>query len=68
MDIEHLRALKRYTPEQIDALIARNRKGGPEFFSSQIIVQENASGSGTFDLRQTHGLNDATYRNVTAWT
>ena len=46
----------------------RARKGGPEFFSSQIIIQEEQSGSGTFDLRRTHGLSSAkSYRNVTAW-
>jgi hypothetical protein len=65
--IANLRKAKRYSAEDIDALIARNRKGGPEFFSSQIIVQENPSGSGTYDLRLVHGLSDATYRNVTAW-
>jgi hypothetical protein len=66
--IENLRKVNRYSAEDIDALIARNRKGGPEFFSSQIVVQENPSGSGTYDLRLTHGLSDATYRNLTAWT
>lgn len=67
--IKNLRGLNRYSKEQIDALIARNRKGGPEFFSSQIVVKEEPSGSGTFDLRTVHGINDAaSYRNVTAWT
>ena len=65
--IASVRKAKRYSAEDIDALIARNRKGGPKFFSSQIIVQENPSGSGTYDLRLTHGLSDATSRNVTAW-
>jgi hypothetical protein len=50
------------------ALIERQRKGGPEFFSSQIIVQEHQSGSGTYDLRMFHGLYaPQDYRNVTAW-
>ena len=66
--IANMRKAKRYTAEDIDRLIARNRKGGPAFFSSQIIVQEAQSGSGTFDLRLSHGLTDATYRNITAWT
>jgi hypothetical protein len=65
--IENLRKVNRYSAQDIDELIARNRKGGPEFFSSQIIVQENPSGSGTYDLRLVHGLSDATYRNLTAW-
>lgn len=66
--IKEMRASKRDEPKEIDALVARARKGGPEFFSSQIIVQEEQSGSGTFDLRRTHGLSGAkSYRNVTAW-
>jgi hypothetical protein len=66
--IKEMRASKRDDPKDIDALVARARKGGPEFFSSQIIIQEEQSGSGTFDLRRTHGLSGAkSYRNVTAW-
>jgi hypothetical protein len=67
--IEHLRGMTRYEPQDIDNLVAMQRKGGAEFFSSQIFVQEEQSGSGTFDLRTVHGINDAIdYRNVTAWT
>src|SRR5262245_60914886 len=66
--IASMRKARRDTAEDIDRLIARNRKGGAAFFSSQIIVQESQSGSGTFDLRLSHGLIDATYRNITAWT
>ncbi len=67
--IEKMRAANRYDKDQIDELIARNRKGGPDFFSSQIVIKEEPSGSGTFDLRMVHGLTDATsYRNITAWT
>jgi hypothetical protein len=66
--IKEMRASNRDDPKDIDALVARARKGGPEFFSSQIIIQEEQSGSGTFDLRRTHGLSGAkSYRNVTAW-
>ncbi len=66
--IREMRASKRDERKDIDALVARARKGGPEFFSSQIIIQEEQSGSGTFDLRRTHGLSGAkSYRNVTAW-
>jgi hypothetical protein len=40
----------------------------PEFFSSQIVVQEELTGSGTFDLHIIHGLSGTKYyRNVTAW-
>ena len=66
--IKEMRASHRDEPKDVDALVARARKGGPEFFSSQIIIQEEQSGSGTFDLRRTHGLSGAkSYRNVTAW-
>jgi hypothetical protein len=65
--VKERRASNRDSPEQVDELVARNRKGGPEFFSSQIIVQDETSGSGTFDLRREHGLSSATYRNITAW-
>jgi hypothetical protein len=66
--IKEMRASTRNEPKDVDALVARARKGGPEFFSSQIIIQEEQSGSGTFDLRRIHGLSSAkTYRNVTAW-
>jgi hypothetical protein len=66
--IKELRKHKRYEPADIDKLIAQQRKGGAEFFTSQIIVQEEQTGSGTFDLRLFHGLSDAaSYRNVTAW-
>jgi hypothetical protein len=67
--LKELRKANRYSKEQIDELIARNRKGGPDFFSSQIVIKQEPSGSGTFDLRLEHGLTDATsYRNITAWT
>ena len=65
--VKELRASKRYSSEEIDTLISRNRKGGARFFSSQIIVQENISGSGTFSLRLFHGISGAKYRNITAW-
>jgi hypothetical protein len=67
--IQEMRKLNRYSKEQIDKLIARNRKGGPDFFSSQIVIKEEPSGSGTYDLRMEHGITDAaSYRNITAWT
>ena len=66
--IEALLEAKRYAREEVDALISRQRAGGPEFFTSQIIIQEGQSGSGTFSLRLFHGLSDAAtkYRNVSA--
>ena len=67
--VQKLRGMSRYSREDVDGLVAQQRKGGPSFFSSQVIVQDEQSGSGTFDLRTVHGLNDAKhYRNVTSWT
>jgi hypothetical protein len=67
--VKVLRGLTRYSSENVAELIAQQKKGGSEFFSSQVIVQEEQSGSGTYDLRTWHGLNDARhYRNVTPWT
>ena len=67
--VKKLRGMTRYSKEDIDDLAAQARNGGPDFFSSQVIVQEEQSGSGTFDLRMVHGLSDAKhYTNVTAWT
>ena len=56
--IKELRKQKRYEAADIDKLIAQARKGGAEFFTSQIIVQEEQTGSGTFDLRLFHGLSE----------
>jgi hypothetical protein len=67
--IKYLRGLKRFTEDDLKTLTERNRKGGPEFFSSQIVLKEEPSGSGTYDLRAVHGMLDAAdYRNITAWT
>jgi len=67
--IKYMRGLKRFSEEDLKTLIERNRKGGPEFFSSQIVLKEEPSGSGTYDLRAVHGILDAAdYRNITAWT
>lgn len=66
--LNDIRELRRYEPEQIDGLIASQRKYGPDFFTSQIFIQEDVSGSTMFGLRMFHGLwGAAKYRNVTAW-
>jgi hypothetical protein len=54
---------------RIERLIARKRKGGADFFTSQIIIQENRSGSGTYDLRLFHGLSGrhTKFRTITPW-
>jgi hypothetical protein len=67
--LKALRKLSRYTGEDIDSLIAQQRRGGAAFFSSQIIVQDEPAASAMYDLRTVHGLNDAKkYRNLTKWT
>ena len=66
--MKDIRESRRYEPEQMDGLIASQRKYGPDFFTSQIFIQEDLSGSTMFDLRMFHGLwGAAKYRNVTAW-
>ena len=70
---KHLDALRaitgRYEKEVPDELIARQKKGGPDFFTSQIAVEEEQTGSGTYDLRNLHGINTAKqYTNLTRWT
>ena len=49
----------RYAKGDVDNLVEQERKGAPEFFSSQIIIPEEQLGSGTCDLRMVHGLSDA---------
>lgn len=68
--IDALRAITgRYPQEVLDELIARQKKGGPDFFTSQIAVEEEQTGSGTYDLRNVHGINTAKqYTNLTRWT
>jgi len=67
--VQTLRRMSRYSREDIDGLVAQQRKGGAGFFGSQIIVQPEPAASAAFDLRTTHGLNDAKrYRNLTRWT
>ncbi|MEI9924366.1 MAG: hypothetical protein WDN50_13290 [Bradyrhizobium sp.] len=67
--IRKLRAMNRYDADMIDTLVKAQRKGGADFFSSQIAYQEAVNGSGTFDLRSFHGILDAKdYLNVTSWT
>jgi hypothetical protein len=65
---EHLKFLRKLKKYDVDGLIQRQRKGGPEFFSSQIIVQGYLAGTTTSRLRTFHGLSEPKYyRNVTAW-
>jgi hypothetical protein len=66
--LKDIRASKRYESEQIDGLIANQRKYGRNFMTSQIFIQEEQSGSGRFDLMMFHGLwGAAKYRSVAEW-
>jgi len=67
--VADLRKSIRYPAEDIDDLEKKARQGGPEFFSSQVVIKEELSGSGDFDLNKFQGFSDpqAKYRRVKAW-
>jgi hypothetical protein len=67
--IETLRKSSRYEPADIDKLIADQRAGGPEFFSSQVVIKQEQSGSGDFDLNLFQGFSDpdAKYHSEKRW-
>jgi hypothetical protein len=67
--VAELRKSSRYTAEDIDDLERKQRQGGPEFFSSQIVIKQEQSGSGDFDLNLFQGFSDpqAKYRSLKAW-
>jgi hypothetical protein len=56
--IAEIRKFKRYDKDEIDKLIADEKAGGPEFFTSQIVVKEEQSGSGDYDLHLFQGYMD----------
>lgn len=67
--IDVLRKARRYDAADIDKLIAEQRSGGPNFFSTQVVVKEEQSGSGDFDLNLFQGFSDphAKYRSDKPW-
>lgn len=67
--IAEIRKAKRYEPAEINKLIADQRAGGPDFFSTQVVIKEEQSGSGTFDLNLFQGFSDpqAKYDSVEKW-
>jgi hypothetical protein len=67
--IAEIRKVNRYSQEDIDKLIADEKAGGPEFFSSQVVVKEEQSGSGDYDLHLFQGYSDpdATYHVRMKW-
>src|SRR5580700_9399143 len=56
--IAEIRKANRYEKADIDELIAERRAGGPDFFSTQVVVKEEQSGSGDFDLHLFQGFSD----------
>jgi hypothetical protein len=56
--IAEIRKAKRYEAADIDELIAEQKAGGPGFFSTQVVVKEEQSGSGDFDLNMFQGFSD----------
>ncbi len=67
--VSELRKSGRYTAEDIDDLVRKERQGGIQFFSSQIVIKQEQSGSGDFDLNLFQGFSDtkAKYRSLKAW-
>jgi len=64
--IAEIRRANRYDEDDIDKLIADQKAGGPDFFSTQVVVKEEQSGSGTFDLNLFQGFSDPQAKYVSA--
>jgi hypothetical protein len=69
---EHIAAIRksrRYEPSEINKLITDQRAGGPDFFSTQVVIKDEQSGSGTFDLNLFQGFSDpqVKYDSVEKW-
>ena len=56
--IAEIRKANRYEKADIDELIAEQKAGGPDFFSTQVVIKEEQSGSGDFDLHLFQGFSD----------
>src|SRR5580700_5688545 len=67
--IDEIRKANRYEKADIDELIAEQKAGGPDFFSTQVVIKEEQSGSGDFDLHLFQGFSDpqAKYNVVEKW-
>jgi hypothetical protein len=67
--IAEIRKTDRYEKADIDELIAEQKVGGPDFFSTQVVVKEEQSGSGDFDLHLFQGFSDPQdkYNVVEKW-
>jgi hypothetical protein len=67
--IAQLRKANRYEKEEIDKQVADEKAGGPDYFTSQVVIKEEQSGSGDFDLHLFQGYSDpdAKYRVHMKW-
>jgi hypothetical protein len=67
--IAEIRKANRYEKADIDELIAEQKAGGPDFFSTQVVIKEEQSGSGDFDLHLFQGFSDpkAKYNVAMEW-
>jgi hypothetical protein len=67
--IAEIRKANRYERADIDELIAEQKAGGPDFFSTQVVIKEEQSGSGDFDLHLFQGFSDpqAKYNVAMEW-
>jgi len=67
--VDEIRKANRYEKADIDELIAEQKAGGPDFFSTQVVIKEEQSGSGDFDLHLFQGFSDpqAKYNVVEKW-
>ena len=67
--IAEIQKANRYEKADIDELIAEQKAGGPDFFSTQVVVKEERSGSGDFDLHLFQGFSDpqAKYNVTMEW-
>jgi len=67
--IVEIQKANRYEKADIDELIAEQKAGGPDFFSTQVVIKEEQSGSGDFDLHLFQGFSDpqAKYNVAEKW-
>jgi hypothetical protein len=67
--VAEIRKANRYEKADIDELIAEQKAGGPDFFSTQVVIKEEQSGSGDFDLHLFQGFSDpqAKYNVAMEW-
>jgi hypothetical protein len=67
--IAFIKKANRYGKKEIDDLIKQQKAGGPDFFSTQVVIKSEQSGSGDFDLHMFQGHSDpgTTYKADQDW-